>query len=398
MLIVQALTYVVPLLTIPVIINAVGVSNFGLVTFSQSFLMFFYLLIDFGFSISSTKEFSLAKNDNDISYILSNLLVAKLILSLVSFFVLCLLLYLVPAFKENYLLHLLSYLWVLGQGFSPIWYFQGRESIKLYTLVQAVGKLIYLISIFLFIKTIDDYIYIPLINGMTVILITIYLYYAIFSKDMIKLSLLSVTKNSVMLVIKNSSKFFLSRVSVVLYSTANVFFLGIHSTPIAVGYYAVAEKVYIAVQSLASPVVQVLYPHMCKTKDVVFFKKALLISLLSVLIVAGIVVYFSNFFVSFISASNASDVSVQTLKILMCAVTFSVTSMLIGYPLLGALGYPNYANNSVIFSSVFHLIALAVLYVSNLLSPYSLAALVVITQSVDCLYRVYFVRQLRLFS
>lgn len=132
-------------------------------------------------------------------------------------------------FFENRLLHLTSFLWVVGQGFSPIWYFQGKEDLKIYTLVQAISKLIYLIFIIILVNGQSDYMMIPLINGLVAILATAFLYGFLFFKFKLSFLVFDISLRAVTQTLKVSYSYFLSRVSVVLYSTANVFFLGLYA-------------------------------------------------------------------------------------------------------------------------------------------------------------------------
>lgn len=396
MLVVQVITYLVPILTIPFIIRSIGIEKFGLVSFSQSFLMFFYLIVDFGFSISATKEFSVSKSRQEDENILAKVFCAKLILLFLSLSILVILVTSVDMFFENRLLHLTSFLWVVGQGFSPIWYFQGKEDLKIYTLVQAVSKLIYLIFIVILVNGQGDYMMIPLINGLVAILATAFLYGFLFFKFKLSFLVFDISLRAVTQALKVSYSYFLSRVSVVLYSTANVFFLGLYAPSSVVGYYAVSEKLYLAVQSLASPIVQVLYPYMCKTRDVVTFRKIVVIVFVSVLFGIFVLFNYSTLFLSLISNGDVSDISIDVINILLVAIVFSVISMLHGYPLLGALGFPNYANNSVMLASVFHLSGIIMMYYFDMLSPTSLAVLIVLTQGIDCLYRLFFVKKLGL--
>ena len=57
-------------------------------------------------------------------------------------------------------------------------------------------------------------------------------------------------------------------------------------------------------------------------------------------------------------------------------------SMLVGYPLIGAMGHTKEANGSVIIGSVVHIAGLFILFVINKMNIYSIALMVLITESV----------------
>ena len=51
----QVFTYVLPLLTLPYLVRVLGVEKYGLVMFAQSVIMFFSILVDYGFNLSATR-------------------------------------------------------------------------------------------------------------------------------------------------------------------------------------------------------------------------------------------------------------------------------------------------------------------------------------------------------
>jgi len=71
-----------------------------------------------------------------------------------------------------------------------------------------------------------------------------------------------------------------------------------------------------------------------------------------------------------------------------------VPSMMIGYPFLAAMGHPEYANKSVIYGSLIHIIELIVLITFNLISIYGVTLIVFFTEIFILLYRLYCIRRL----
>jgi PST family polysaccharide transporter len=64
----------------------------------------------------------------------------------------------------------------------------------------------------------------------------------------------------------DSSQFFLSRVSVSIYTSTNAFVLGLFTNNRTVGYYSIAEKLYMALQQIFHPLVNTLYPYVAHKK------------------------------------------------------------------------------------------------------------------------------------
>ncbi len=72
-----------------------------------------------------------------------------------------------------------------------------------------------------------------------------------------------------------------------------------------------------------------------------------------------------------------------------------VPSILIGYPVLAALGYLEYANKSVIYGSLFHLSGLILLILVNSVSIFKVAFLVFLTEFFVLGYRLNQINRLK---
>jgi PST family polysaccharide transporter len=50
---------------------------------------------------------------------------------------------------------------VLGQVLFPVWFFQGMERMKYITFLNILAKPIFIIAIFIFVKRLSEYLYVP---------------------------------------------------------------------------------------------------------------------------------------------------------------------------------------------------------------------------------------------
>ena len=393
----QGFNYLLPFLTLPYLVNILGVEKYGLVIFAQSFIIFFNIIVDFGFNLSATREISIHREDREkISEIYSSVMLIKLFLTLASFFVLLFFVFTIDKFNSEILLYLISFLMVIGQALFPIWYFQGHEKMKYITFINILSKLIFTIAIFLFVKEKTDYLLVPLFNGIGVLIGSLYAIY-IIKKDFNQKIILQELK-TIRHYFNQSSQFFLSRVSVSIYTAANSFVLGIFTNNTMVGYYSVAEKMYLAIQSPYTPLTQVLYPYISKNKNIHFFKKVFFITVI-LNIALMILIYFSSGFIfNLLFDSSITKESLQVFNFFLIANLVVVPSILIGYPFLAALGFSKYVNMSVIFGSVFHLSVLLILKFINKVSLYNIAILVIITEALVFFLRMYWVKNKKLWK
>ncbi|MDI9550626.1 MAG: oligosaccharide flippase family protein [Bacteroidota bacterium] len=81
---------------------------------------------------------------------------------IISFIVLLLLIIVIPKFRENSSVILVSFLVIPSHIIFPDWFFQAIEKMKYTTLLNVVSKLVFTIAVFVFIKNKNDYLLQPL--------------------------------------------------------------------------------------------------------------------------------------------------------------------------------------------------------------------------------------------
>jgi PST family polysaccharide transporter len=392
----KVLTYILPLITFPYLIRVLGVEKFGLIMFAQATMYYFEIVVDFGFNLSATREVALnAEKTNKLNEIISAVFSIKFVLLIISFLILFIVLSIFDRFTGDYLIYYYSFLKVIAFAFFPVWFFQGIEKMKYVTWINIVSKTIYTILIFVFIQTESDYLLVPLINGFGFFIGSLLALYYVFKyfKHVFVFNSFTIIKQHFI----DSSMFFLSRVSVSLYTSSNTFVLGLVASNLTVGYYAIAEKLYIVIRQLYQPIVQVIYPYISKSKNMNFFKKLYPGVVCLNFIGVYILWVFAPELIYMVSKEHFLE-SIKVFRILLIVACIVVPSILIGYPFLAALGFKNEANYSTIIGSLFHVTILGVLYFINLINIYNIVYLLLATESIVLLYRCYAVYKNKLFQ
>jgi len=277
----------------------------------------------------------------------------------------------------------------VGQMMFPIWYFQGQEKMRLVTFVNVIIKVIFTLLIFIVIKEESDYIWVPLIYGVGYIIggvFSLYLVKKIFHQKFTWTGMALVKYYFV-----DSAQYFLSRVSVSLYTSANLFILGFFVSHSAIGYYAIAEKLYMALQYIYQPITQTLYPYIAKQKNIVLFKKLFWLFIVFNLVMVVVLYIFDYHIFDLLFEQSISAISLEVFHIFLLAALVVVPTVFLGYPFLAALGYPKYANMSVVYGSLVHLLGLTLLAISDHITLFSVASMVVLTESVVLLLRIYWI-------
>lgn len=392
----QGVNYILPLLTYPFLFRVLGVEKWGLVSFGYAVILYLSMITEFGFSLSATKFISENRSNLEkINAYLNSAMICRLILCIVSFFILLVLISFVHRFKDQYLFYLLFFGVVIGNTMFPIWFFQGMENMKYITIFNLAAKLLSFVPFFIFIKKPDDYIYVPVFYSIGYISAGIISLYSVYNT--LRMKFFFTSKKHIWFCMKDSSTYFLSRVSVSLFTTSNLIFIGFAGGDVAAGYYSAAEKLYQAYNQMLTPFSGVLFPHISKTKDVLFFKKVFsYITGINVGIVL-VVLLLSSIIVQLIYAPD-SDSSTIVFRILASACFVTIPSMLLGYPFLAALGHPHYTNWTTSAVSLFHIIGIFILFVSGTITIYNVAIMVVFTEILNLLLRIYGVRKYRLLN
>jgi PST family polysaccharide transporter len=387
----QVFSYIFTLLTIPYLVKILGTDKFGLLMFAQAFIAYFIILVDYGFNLSATKEISFHRDDKEkITEIYSSIMIIKFVLLFFSVVFMNLIIFSFDKFKNDTLLYNLTFITVIGQALFPVWFFQGLEKMKHITIINISSRFLFTILTFVFVQVETDYIYVPILTGLGSIIGSIIALYIIsFNfKQKIKLYPFLIIKKH----FDYSTQFFLSRVSVSIYTSSNAFVLGLYGTNEMVGYYSIASKLYTALQNIYTPISQVLYPYVAKQQNIKMFKKIFKnVVIINSFVIVLLFIFGQNIF-ALLFTQKIGNESIIVFHILLFASLVVVPSILLGYPFLGALGFSKCANNSVIIGSIFHIICLSILVLINNVNIYSVAFLVLFTETLVLLGRIYWVR------
>jgi len=385
----QVLVYIIPFITLPYLTRVLGVYNYGLVNFAIAFNTYFIIITDYGFNLSAVREISVNREDpHRVSEIFSSVMLIKGILATMSFCILLLVILNIPRFSVNWQVYIFAFGLVIGNVIFPTWFYQGMERMKYITVLNVLTNLIFLAAIFIFIRRPSDYLYVPLLQSMGTLTAGVISQWIIRTRFNVRFHLPPL--RTVYETFRDSTQFFLSRVSVSIYTSSNSFFLGLFAGNTAVGYYSAAEKLYTAAQGLYSPLMQVTYPYMAKTRNRAFHRKVLRYSLILNTILCGGIILFAPTIIGILFGPQYMP-SVNVLRLLAVALMVVIPSILLGYPFLAVLGQQRYANGSVIIGSIVHLIML--LAVSAFMNIYIVACLVIITETIVLAIRVYGIKK-----
>ena len=259
--IVQFANYLAPVITLPYLFRVLGLEKYGLTELARAISVYFLMLTDYGFSLSATQEISVHRDDpKRVSEVFSAVLLLKFLLLVLSLALLSLLVLAVPRLRADWPVYYLSFGNVIGMWLFPIWLFQGLERMKYIPMLSVTAKTLYIVLIFSLIHGPADYLYAPLLQSASAILIGLAGLVLALVKFRVRFRLPSVGVLRYEFV--NGWHLFLSKTAITFYTASNVVILGLFTDNTFVAYYAAGDKIIRALtDGLHIPLSQAIFPH-----------------------------------------------------------------------------------------------------------------------------------------
>lgn len=153
----QVGNYLVPIAILPYLTRVLGVNGFGRIGFAAAFTMYFVLIVEWGFNLSSTRDVSVLRADKVArSAVFWETVAARLLLLLGSSMVLLALIGWVSKLGEQSMLLWWGMLQVLAVVFSTSFYYQGIERMGRMALINLGIRLLSIPLIFYVVSGPED--------------------------------------------------------------------------------------------------------------------------------------------------------------------------------------------------------------------------------------------------
>jgi polysaccharide biosynthesis protein len=385
----QILSMITPLVTYPYLVKTLGEVIYGTVVFAQAVVTYFNILVVFGFNFTAARDVSQYRDDTKK---LSEIVSAVTIIKTLFLIVLLLLIsgYMLYISQIDYTLYYLSFWICLNEILFPSWFFQGKEEMKYITFINLGIRLLFILMIFIFIKSPDDYLYFPLLNGIGVALAGVVSFILLYKKYKVRLTVVPIKILTKYL--KESYHLFISNVSIQIYVNANKIIIGTFLGMREVTYYDLAEKITNMGKVPQSMISQVLYPKISLEKNGSFLKKVLKGTILMNVFLYLMVFLFSNQIVAYFGGNET------VLRILFLTIPIIGISNVLMVLTLLPFGY-NKAFTRIVFLSAFsYLLIVLILYGFNSISLYTLTATNVVVESLVSIIAYIYVKRKKIIN
>jgi polysaccharide transporter, PST family len=263
---VQAANYLFPLITVPHISRAIGVSRYGLVELALISIIYFTALVDYSFDVSGTRKMARVRHrPAQVQLLFNSIFFAKLFLFVVASLIFLFALFFVPVFAEHKGLFAAAYLVNLSYIFYPNWFFQGKEQLGVIAFANFFIKALFTVLVFSFVRNEGDYFWVPLSNSFGYIVVALVIFFYAF-KDSPQLKLRFPGWRPVMAVIKDGQALFISSLLNKLYALSGMAIAGLYVQERDLGYFGAANKLYMVMLSMMFyPLHGAVFPHLTAT-------------------------------------------------------------------------------------------------------------------------------------
>ena len=350
-------------LVFPLVISAyvsriLFAEGIGKVSSAQNIVTYFTLLAALGLPTYGTKIIA-ACGENRLSRdkAFSELFIINLISTLICSGAYYIIVFNVPYFYQRLDLSIVCGLAIVFNAINVDWFYQGLEEYGYITLRNLIIKLVSLVAVFLFVKTIDDYIVYALI--LTLSKVANNIFNIIHLRKAVSITLQEID------VIKHVNPVFIflaSSVAIEVYTLADTTMLTfIHGDDI-VGYYTTARKSIDVIRTMIVAVCAVYLPRLSyyyanQSKEL--FKKLVnkaikILTFITLPATAGVILT-AELFVPLLFG-NSFMLSIATTQILSFSIITVAFSNFLGYQVLVTIGKEKYMLYSTIVGAIVNIV------------------------------------------
>lgn len=383
--IIDGIRLVMPFIALPYMLNIIGSENYGKIVFSQTVVTYFAITVNFGLNIYTVKRFA----DNldsplQMSIISSTLIALRLLLALAGLSVLTAMVILFPLLKSLTVLLYFSYLTVFAEAITVTSFFQSIQRMGNITFIQTFSILFYVAALFIFVKEKADYIFIPLLQSLGLLLAGLISVAIMHCQFKVRLTLPHWKDITEMC--KQSFPFALSRIAVVANNNMTRLFAGITLSMHDLALLDMAQKISDTAQMPASILDQAIYPHNAQKQDRKFATRTFFLMAVLGIVCACIMLLGTPWAVKILGAGKLNE-AIPLTYILSFKVFLAVMSFYTGTPLLVAFGHAREFNSSILFSTIISVLLYAVLFGLSALSLKMFVFLLIISEAAVFIYR-----------
>lgn len=374
-------------LTVPYLTRVLGPTIYGKVGIALAYMAYVQILLDFGFILSATQKVVENRDNKEmLGRLLTGVTCIKITLSTLLTLVFLCLCFFNDMLKKDIIFYFLYMASTIANALMPDFFYRGIENMKVITIRTFIIKGIATLATFVFIKESSDYWMIPLFVTLGNCIAVFVMFIDMYKSYGIKLK--KIKMSFILILLKDSSLFFISRAASTAYQAVNTIILSlIYGNSSLVGFYTSADKLISLGKTASAPIADSLYPYMIKEKNFRLVKRLLMVLMPIVVIGVSILFVFAEvicvwlFGPEFVGAANI-------LRCLLPILLVILPTYILCFPVMVPLGLSKWANMSNVVGMFVQLFGLVWLNVLGNLNIYSLCILTSTSEAIVFLFRL----------
>jgi len=345
----QLVGYVFPILTLPYLARVIGVEKFGILAFATAVMGYLIAFVDFGFNYTAVRDIAQQKDDTKaVSRIFSTVMTIRVLFAGISFLILLALILIVPLFRNNKTILLLTFTYIPCSILFPEWVFQAMEKMKFITILNVLAKLLFTILVFIVIKKKEDFIWQPVLSSLGFLVSGILSLFIIFRKFNIKYNLPSLTEISN--TIKNGWDMFVNIFLPNLYINFSTILLRAYGGEAAAGIFDAGNKFIGMAQQITNVLSRTFYPFLARRMDKHdFYQK---ISLTLSILMSFFLFFGADLIIKIFYTTEFKDAAIA-LRILSLSIVFLFLMNAFGFNYLVLINQEKKLKKIIVWCSVF---------------------------------------------
>jgi PST family polysaccharide transporter len=369
------------------LIRILGSEKYGLITWLDSVIQYFIMIVNFGFNIYAAKYIVENKNKSTkINEIVSSIFIIKGCLFIFS--LICVLFLgsfeTFSAYKKLLLLLMFS---GIGEVLFPVWFFQGTENLKPATIIVFLTRLFLLIGTVIFVNSQYDLLsYILLFVSSSLLMGGFGIFY-LFKYYNIRIVLLPISK--LIHYFRESLPFFIGRFLSLIFNFGTIFFIGKFCLLEQVTGFDTGLKIVMLGVIPFEMLQQAVFPTISRTKNKKLLKNLVYVSFIVGVFIGAIIFLMADYFMVWFGGQEMLQFA-PSLKLLAILCPFVSLTFILGTCSLVAFGFYREYNFSLIFTSIVYILILIVLYFTGKINFWNLIYLRVFGDVLMAMIRLYF--------
>jgi len=166
--------YIMQFLQYFYLLSVLGISNWGLLSFGTTFVLYFDIVVEYGFNFPATRQVSVnTENKEFLTEMYNAITFARLMFVVACAVVYFPIIFTFSIFSNYWQIYTVFFAMLIGYALTSAWFFQGMQKFNIITYNFILSYLVYTICLFLFVHNPNDLLLASFFETLYIILIGI---------------------------------------------------------------------------------------------------------------------------------------------------------------------------------------------------------------------------------